>query len=407
MRVWTHHVSRILMAVIVAQAVDVWSAAADETKIEVGAPIPATGPYASDGKLMEQALRLAIKDINAAGGVNGHPVSIRIFDIGDLTPDKLQAAAADLVERNHVAALINGYGGMGPDIPAFCSAKVPYLNNNATTQVVELTKKLGCNNIFMAADVDATYGKQTFAQLKQIGLPIENKTIAILHGPYDWEVNNTRGLKAAAEADGWKVVMDEEVPYGMNQWGGLFLKLRSSKPQFIAIETLDPSSVITFLDQFKRTPLSGSVVYAGYVLSTNGVVDLVKQGGLDGVLGMTLAAQRPGDAKGEKFEKDWMTEYHEAVPLSTAGTVYDEAMAWAEAANIAKDAHNYDAVKKALEGISYAGVTGTIKFNPDRYVPTGDDTQPPMLLQVQKGVIRILMVGSKKTAEFQKPAWLK
>lgn len=393
-------------AVAVTALIAMQSFAQAAEPLEIGAPIPLTGPYASDGKVMEQGIRLAVKHLNEKGGVDGRQVSVRIFDIGDLTPDKLQAAASELVDRHKVSVLINGYGGMGPDIPAFCPAKVPYLNNNATTQVVELTTKMGCTNIFMASDVDESYGKQSFAQLNKIGLKFPNKTIAVLHGPYDWELNNTAGIRAAAEAEGWKVVLNEEVQYGMNQWSGIFLKLRSAKPDLVVIETLDPSSVITFLDQFKKTPLQGSVVYAGYILSTTALTELVTKGSLDGVLGMTLSAQRANE-KGELFEKAWKAEYNEAPPMSIAAQVYDEVMLWAAAATLAKDASAYENVNKQLETLAYEGLTGTIKFNAKRYVTASDETQPPLLLQAQKGSIQTLMIGSEKVSDFVEPGWLK
>ena len=129
--------------------------------ITIGAPIPITGPYSSDGEVMDKGERLAIDELNAQGGLLGQKLEYSVFDIGDLTPDKLQAAATDLVERKKVQVLINGYGGMGPDIPAFCPYPIPYINNDATSNVVELMEKMKCKSIFMGSDVDINYGRIT------------------------------------------------------------------------------------------------------------------------------------------------------------------------------------------------------------------------------------------------------
>lgn len=239
-----------------------------------------------------------------------------------------------------------------------------------------------------------------------MGHTFASKKVAILHGPYDWEVNFTKGVREAAEAGGWNVVLNEEVQYNMTQWSSVFLKLRSAKPDLIVVETLDPTSVITFLEQFKRTPIREAVVYSGYALSTTALTDIVKQGGLDGVLGMTLSAQRP-DAQGKEFEKVWEAEYKETPPMSIAAQVYDEVMLWADAVARAKDATAYDKVNKELEGITYKGLTGTIRFNPERYVPAGNDTQPSHLLQAQGGKIHAIMIGSEKVSDFATPSWAK
>ena len=45
---------------------------------------------------MEQAIRLAVNEINKKEGVLGKRVEVKTFDIGDLTPDKLSAAGREL-----------------------------------------------------------------------------------------------------------------------------------------------------------------------------------------------------------------------------------------------------------------------------------------------------------------------
>lgn len=373
--------------------------------VEIGLPIPITGPYAVDGKVMEQGALLAVEHINAAGGLLGQPLSARIFDIGDLTPDKLQAAAAELIERRQVTALINGYGGMGPDIPAFCKHPQPYLNNNATTYVVEMAERMGCDNIFMAADVERSYGRQVFTQLQALGHEFKGKRVAVLYGPYDWEVGFTGGIREAAEAAGWKVTLNEEVPYGTSQWAGTLNKLRMQKPDLVVLDMLDPASVATFLEQMRRQPLKGSLVFAGYSLATPALADVVAKGGLDGVLGMTLSAQRPG-TEGEAFDAAWQKAYGQPAPLSIAAQVYDEVMAWAAAVGRAGSATDYAAVKRELAAAAHVGVTGTLSFNAQRFVPSSDATQPVQLLQAQGGAVKPVMVGSQMVNPFVVPAWL-
>ena len=373
--------------------------------IEIGLPIPVTGPYAIDGKVMEQGARLAIDTLNAQGGLLGKQISARVFDIGDLTPDKLQAAATELVERRNVAALINGYGGMGPDIPAFCPHPQPYLNNNATRAVVVMAERQKCNNIFMAADVDQSYGEQVFKQLQSMGHTFSGKRVAVLYGPYDWEIGFTGGIRSEAEADGWEVVLNQEIPYGTSQWSGVINRLRMSKPDLVVLDMLDPSSVATFLDQVRKNPLKGSLIFAGYSMSTPALAELVANGGLDGVLGMTLSAQQPNEA-GEQFAQAWQAAYNEPAPLSIGAQVYDEVMVWADAVNRAGSASDFDAVKRELQNASYSGVTGTLKFNDRRYINSSDETQPAQLLQAQGGKVVPLKIGTRQINQFVAPAWL-
>jgi len=378
--------------------------AAGAQTIPVGAPIPVTGPYSSDGQVMEKGLRLALEELNKKGGLLGKQLELHVFDIGDLTPDKLQAAAASLVEKEKVAVLINGYGGMGPDIPAFCPYPLPYIHNDATSNVVELRDSMGCSNIFMGADVDVNYGRITFEQLMSVGHAFPSKKLAIIHGPYDWELNSTKGAAEKAEELGWQVVLNEEVPYETTQWSGIISKLRDADPALIYMELLDPAAVSTFADQFRQNPARNALLYLGYTVSVPAFGEIVRQGKADGIFGMTLSAQRP-DERGRAFEEAWRAKYGEDPPFSIAAQIYDEVMLWAAAVTKVGSVDDYAAIQQAIRETPYEGITGRLVFNDQQYVPSKDDTVPTHLLQVQDGKIRQVVIGSEKVADAVPSSW--
>ena len=374
--------------------------------IKIGAPIPITGPYSSDGTVMEKGLQLAVDELNGQGGLLGRQIEVIVFDIGDLTPDKLQAAATNLIERESVDALINGYGGMGPDIPAFCPYPLPYIHNDATSNVIELRDQMNCGNIFMGSDLDVNYGRITFRQLAQIGHAYANKNLALIHGPYDWELNVAKGAREVAEEMGWTVVVDEEVPYETKQWGGILSKVREASPALIYFELLDPAGVKTFVDQFQENPARQSLLYAGYTVSVPAFGEIVSAGGAEGVLGMTLTAQRP-NAQGEEFTRKWKEKFNEEPPFSIAAQIYDEVMLWAAAVKKVGSVRDFAAVNEALRNTVYQGVSGTFKFNSQQYVVASDETLPVHLLQVQDSRVVQLVVGSEKYKDFRTPSWFK
>ena len=373
--------------------------------IRIGAPIPLTGPYAGDGAVMDKAERLAIDEINASGGLLGKQIEYMVFDIGDLTPDKLQAAAADLIERKNVDVLINGYGGMGPDIPAFCPYAQPYIHNDATSNVIELAQKMGCKSIFMMLDVDVNYGRITFEQLSSMGYDYPNKKLAIIAGPYDWEINVAKGVLEAAKKAGWEVVVNEEVPYDTKEWSGILSKIRAASPSLVYLELLDTASVNALVDQFHDNPIKGALLYVGYSASVPTFGEVVKAGRADGVLGMAAQSPMPNDV-GEAFAEKWRKKYNQEPPFSMAAAMYDQVMLWAAAVRQAGSASDYAAISEALRTMTYEGVTGTIKFNDRQFVDSTDDTTPTHLLQVQGSEIKQIMIGSKKEVAFKPPPWL-
>jgi len=373
------------------------SSRADDATIPLGVPIPLTGPFASDGQVMQKGIMLAVDELNANGGLLNKKIRPITFDIGDLTPDKLQAAASQLLDRDKVVALINGYGGMGPDIPAFCPYKQPYLNNDATRHVMDLINTQGCTSIFNMADVSYTYGIELFKQTLATGRTFNNKKVAILHGPYDFEVDSAEGFKKAAEEAGWSVGFEEEVPYGTNQWGAMLSRVSNADPAIIYLEVLDPVATSTFVSQYNASPVKGATLNIGYALTTPAFAELVKSGRVDGAMGWTPSAQIQSP-EAQHFVDAWRKAYKEDPPYSIAAQVYDEVMVWAAAVKEAGDENNFDKVVDIIKTTKRTGATGTVAFNGGFFSPVSDATQPSLLLEARKGVVTPVLIGSKLVA---------
>lgn len=67
--------------------------------LRIGTLFPMSGDIAFIGPGMVAAVEIAVRDINAAGGVLGAPVEVLSRDSGDASEQKLEAAFAELVER--------------------------------------------------------------------------------------------------------------------------------------------------------------------------------------------------------------------------------------------------------------------------------------------------------------------
>jgi branched-chain amino acid transport system substrate-binding protein len=99
--------------------------AADEVK--VGIMIPTTGGTATDGKDMESAIKLAVDEINAGGGLLGKTI---VTTTGDDACDPQQAvAAASKLISEGVVGVVGGYCSSAtlPTLALYGEAKVPFV----------------------------------------------------------------------------------------------------------------------------------------------------------------------------------------------------------------------------------------------------------------------------------------
>jgi len=75
--------------------------------IPVGVILPLTGDFAAYGLPMKQGMELAVEAVNAAGGVGGRRLELRIEDSRG-EPARAAQAAQTLIERDRVPALLAG-----------------------------------------------------------------------------------------------------------------------------------------------------------------------------------------------------------------------------------------------------------------------------------------------------------
>ena len=100
-----HRISLMILLCTMVLAVVGSGLATAAEEIRIGFTPPITGIHAAGGSLQVKAIKLALKEINAAGGVNGKKIDLRIIDNQSSNPGAL-AALNKAVEQDKVLALI-------------------------------------------------------------------------------------------------------------------------------------------------------------------------------------------------------------------------------------------------------------------------------------------------------------
>jgi len=79
--------------------------------IRIGFFAPITGPAAADGASAKNAVELAVKEVNEAGGIRGKKIELIVYD-DRLNPQEAVAIATKLIEKDKVAGVVSGaYSG--------------------------------------------------------------------------------------------------------------------------------------------------------------------------------------------------------------------------------------------------------------------------------------------------------
>jgi branched-chain amino acid transport system substrate-binding protein len=344
--------------------------------IKVGAALPLTGAYAADGEHMQYGLKMAVADLNAAGGLLGRPVELATYDIEELLPETVAASKDYLIDREGVDVVIEGYGGYGPDFQAFgAESDVPFIHGSGSIRAAQMAADdpATYSNMFQVFPIEADYGKRAWEGMVQFQdkYNYPNKKIAILHGDLEWDLNYTAAVAQQAEAAGWEVVMNETFPYGTTDWGSILTQIRSVKPAAIVCSVLSVADISSFVSQFMEDP-TPSLLDISYMVVFTEVQDAVGSD-LTGVMGYVTSFVSPS-AEHDAWKAHFKEMFGLDVPLTTPPSTYDSVMIWAEAVKAVGDPTDYAAVCTYIRTHPYTGLLGIYDFNnPEQTVKTGPD----------------------------------
>lgn len=155
--------------------------------ILIGLEAPLTGDYAYEGKGMEQAVSLLVKQTNDAGGLLGRPVQLIVED--DKGDPKEAALVADRLKSQKVMAVIGSYNSTATEAAQAIYDEAGILHITPSSTATRLSEK-GYQRFFRACFLDDRQGlfaaQYMVDELKaqKIGILHDNSTYA--KGLADW-----------------------------------------------------------------------------------------------------------------------------------------------------------------------------------------------------------------------------
>ncbi|MDP4127015.1 MAG: branched-chain amino acid ABC transporter substrate-binding protein [Bacillota bacterium] len=322
--------------------------------IKIGLPLPMTGSEATYGKDMENAIKMAVDEVNANGGVNGKKIATVTGDDA-CDPQQATAAANKLVSAG-VVAIVGGYcsGAVVPTLTIYNEKNLPYvveaansskivaqnqgntylINGTAvhqTQKAVELFKKLGAKNVAIVEQGDAyssDLAKQTESAWKEAGNTVISHDVTT-KGEQDFSSLVTNLKSKNADLVFWTAYYAD---------GALLIKQLRQGGYKGAIVVGDGSS------DPKLVQMAGPAGEGTYVLSPP-------------VAEFLPAAKQFADAYKAKFNQ---------TPGAYAPLAYDGMKLMADALKRAGSTDGKAIIKALADTKDYAGLAGKVTFATDK-----------------------------------------
>ncbi|WP_264296500.1 ABC transporter substrate-binding protein [Mesorhizobium sp. B4-1-4] len=114
-------------------------ARAEDKVAKIGVLAPLTGGTAADGNEMVNGAKLAVEEINAAGGVAGYKFEVVVGDTQNQSADAVTSAVERLVGDPDLNAVITGYAsGSNFEIQTMAEQEMPYLIAASSSQTRDI-----------------------------------------------------------------------------------------------------------------------------------------------------------------------------------------------------------------------------------------------------------------------------
>jgi branched-chain amino acid transport system substrate-binding protein len=280
--------------------------------IKIGVITDETGRAAFYAKPVTQGVLLAVKEINAAGGVLGKKVELVIEDDG-AKPDVSATKARKLVDAGVVAFISNSSSPATQQAQTVSlSTKTPHITpaNSGET----LATKLDNPYFFQLGPLASTQIKTLMSytrskKLKRVAVVGDNSGLSkIIAGVFE------KSLKA----NGIEVVASQIIPIGSRTGVPQMQKVRAAKPEAIFQAGIVGPQMAQFFQAYHQLGMKQSIL-ASFNLSIPAYLKVAKDL-MEGVA--FIDAYDPSKERTKLFIASYMKEYG-SVPFSLPGYGYD------------------------------------------------------------------------------------
>ena len=345
-------------------------------EVILGHTVPFTGASAAEGAYYIKAAKLAIKQINQAGGIKGKKISLVMEDSQSSNPGAL-AALNKLVEQDKVLAILGPI--KSTQILAISDAvksfRVPMAIGGTN---YSLTRK-GNPWLFRCRPDDSIAAA---GMVKYIKEDMKVSKVGILHDTDAFGTGGADLVEQGCKGTGMTVIKRQKYTTKDKDFTAQLLSLKNAGAQVMVVYGTNPEDVATIQRQYRQ--LGTPYKYIGSPSSgTKDCLTLSKESA-EGLLVITDYV--PGESEvARKYEEDYRKEYAENMDSSSAWN-YDAIHIFAYAIQkVGEDRAKI--IKAALAIQDYKGVLGTYSFTSN-----GDGLHEVSVVRIEKGVHKLLKV---------------
>lgn len=307
------------------------------------------------GAPMAETTKLAIEDINAAGGLLGREVKLTLYDaqstIQFYTQYATQAAAGDRAHTVHAGITSASREAIRPTLSRF---KTLYFYN------VQYEGGVCDYNNFCTGSTPA----QTVAKVVPYAMEKWGKKVYIVAADYNYGQITAQWMQKFVAENGGETLDVEFFPLDVTNFGPTINKIQTAKPDFV-ISALVGGAHVSFYRQYAAAGMMQDIPIASTTFGVGNEQKLISAEEGNGILasyGYFEAADNPVN---KAFLERLKAKLGDDAPVMNELAIrsYEGAMLWAEAVKAAGSPDREPVIEALRSGLSYDGPSGAVTID--------------------------------------------
>ncbi len=247
-------VATIAVLVLLGALLPPLSAGAPEP-VRIGVITSLTGRFATFGKMQSAGYDVALKEINAKGGVLGRPLQLLIEDDASGVPAALSAAERLLAKG--VPLILGTYSsGISKPLAGYMERQeMPLIVSGSADDSIT---KPGSPYVFRAKSIATTYARTLYDLFDALG---GMQTLAIVAGSGAFEQSVADAAEAIAKVRGYKMLARDAYDRGLTDFRPLLNRYRTLNVDIVFMVSYEEDAV-ALLRQAKEVNLNPRI-FAG------------------------------------------------------------------------------------------------------------------------------------------------